>query len=127
MDVFVYGTLTDRERTADILERFSYRSSAVLDGLHRVDGRYPTLSPGGETTGRILSTPEIDALDGYEGVASGLYVRVTVPRAEDGTVDVYVGDPTRLGVSDDWPAGGSVGERVRQYIDSNCVVVREQY
>lgn len=124
MDVFVYGTLTDRERTADILDRFTYRSSAVLAGLHRVDGQYPTLSPGGETTGRILSTPEIDALDGYEGIASGLYVRVTVPRADGGTVEVYVGDPTRLGVSDDWPAGGAFGERVRDYVAVNDIVVR---
>ena len=126
MDVFVYGTLTDRERVTDILERFTYRSSAILDGLHRVDGRYPTLLPGGETTGRILSTPEGDELDSYEGVDSGLYVRVTVPRADSETVELYVGDPNRLGVSDDWPAGKSFDERVRAFIDSNGVVVRDR-
>lgn len=126
MDVFVYGTLTDRERTAALLDRFSYRNRAILDGLRRVDGRYPTLAPGGETTGRILSTPELDSLDSYESVETGLYVRVSVPRADGGAVEVYVGDPDRLGADDDWPTGETFPDHVREYIENNAVVVRER-
>lgn len=128
--VFVYGTLTDPERVAEVLDEprdWSFVGDATLHGLQRVDGRYPTLAPGGRVDGRVLETDAIAALDAYEGVDRGLYVRVRVPYAdsdgvgddrgtdsdgvdddrepdgggvddESGTVAVYVGDPDRLGV-----------------------------
>jgi len=125
VSIFVYGTLTDRERAASVLDEFTYRGRATLDGLHRVDGRYPTLLPGGEVTGRLLGTDDLAALDRYEGVADGLYVRVSVPRASDGTAETYVGNPARLGVADEWPGDGTFGERVRQYLDEQSVVLRK--
>ncbi|MFC6736890.1 gamma-glutamylcyclotransferase, partial [Halolamina salina] len=111
MDVFVYGTLTEPERVASVVDAYAFLGSAVLSGLHPVQGEYPTLAPGGETGGRLLRTDDIDALDAYEGVDDGLYVRVSVPveRADssglDDTAAVYVGHPERLGVGDEvtWP------------------------
>ncbi len=91
MRVFVYGTLTDPDRIASVVETFEFVGTATLVGLHRVEGRYPTLAPGGETEGRLLDTPDVEALDAYEGVERGLYCRVTVP---DG-IAVYVGDPNQ--------------------------------
>jgi hypothetical protein len=116
---------------------FAYRGPATLDGLHRVEGRYPTLAPGGTTTGRLLATDEIGALDRYEGVAEGLYVRVSVPvEAESGTDDapadtaaVYVGDPARLDADADWPGEGPFPERVRTFVkdgDATVVLGREE-
>lgn len=117
MEVFVYGTLTDPTRVQQVVDDFDFRGDAVLDGLHRVDGEYPTLAPGGEVEGRILSTDDVAALDAYEGVDRGLYVRVPVPVTADApfgtdtgtytrtntgqrTVQVYVGDPDKLDVLD---------------------------
>jgi len=54
MDVFVYGTLTEPERVAEVLDSYVYVGPATLFGLHLVEGRYPTLAPGGETGGRLL-------------------------------------------------------------------------
>ena len=100
MDIFVYGTLTEPDRVAEVLDSYVYVGPATLFGLHLVEGRYPTLAPGGETGGRLLRTEEMDALDEYERVGEGLYRRVTVPLdAPDGHPDeaaVYVGDPDRL-------------------------------
>lgn len=111
MDVFVYGTLTEPERVASVVDSYAFLGSAVLSGLHPVQGEYPTLAPGGETGGRLLRTDDVDALDAYEGVDEDLYVRVSVPVDGAGddideAVAVYVGDPARLGVSDEvvWPA-----------------------
>lgn len=127
MLVFVYGTLTDPKRVADVVETFEFVGDATLVGLHRVDGRYSTLAPGGETEGRLLETPDIDALDSYEGVDRGLYNRVTVPSAEpsvDG-IAVYVGDPTKLGVTEpvSWPGDGSFESRMSQFFDRQGVRV----
>jgi len=103
MDVFVYGTLTEPERVAEVLDSYVYVGPATLFGLHLVEGRYPTLAPGGETGGRLLRTEELDALDEYERVETGLYRQVTIPLdAPGGHPDeaaVYVGDPdpTRRG------------------------------
>lgn len=128
MDCFAYGTLTDPDRAASVLDGFEYRGEAVIDGLHRVEGRYPTLAPGGTTDGRILRTDDVAALDSYEGVDRGLYVRVAVPcygtgdGTEDGTqnyggeVHVYVGDPARLDADAEWPGGGPFEERVERYV-----------
>ncbi|MFP8952020.1 gamma-glutamylcyclotransferase [Natrialbaceae archaeon A-arb3/5] len=131
MYVFVYGTLTDPEQVEAVLEtdQAVFGGTATLEGFHRVDGRYPTLAPGGRTAGRLLSVDEdeLARLDRYEGVERGLYVRVSVPRASgDETAEVYVGDPTRLGVDDrhEWPDGSSVRERVRRAIDSRSAVIR---
>lgn len=126
MDVFVYGTLADRTTAASLLEEFSYRGSARLVGLHRVDGRYPTLAPGGTTQGRLLRTAEIAALDDYEGVDRGLYVRVALPLADlesDDTVACYVGDPAAVGAPVDWPGSGPFPERVRAFCREEDVLV----
>lgn len=153
--VFVYGTLTDRARVADVLEpqanaddgggengpgaspSWSFVADATLRGLHRVDGRYPTVAPGGRVDGRLLETDAVGVLDAYEGVDRGLYARVRVPYADggvagDGTVDgdadavaVYVGDPDRLDVDGAvaWPGEGNLERRVRRYVEANDVVV----
>jgi gamma-glutamylcyclotransferase (GGCT)/AIG2-like uncharacterized protein YtfP len=146
MDVFVYGTLTEPEQVATVVDSYAFLGSAVLSGLHPVQGDYPTLAPGGETGGRLLRTDDVDALDAYEGVGDGLYVRVTIPVEDvdswevdrddeadlDAAASVYVGDPERLGVADEvvWPAvdGEAVefAERVRQYVRRNDVRVRPQ-
>lgn len=125
MDVFVYGTLTDPAVATRVLgDAHEYGSDARLDGLHRVDGRYPTLAPGGSVEGRLLRTERVAELDAYEGVDSGLYVRVAVPREAGGAVRTYVGDPARLGVDADWPGEGSFAERVRSYETDERVLVR---
>ena len=146
MDVFVYGTLTEPEQVAAVVDSYAFLGSAVLSGLHPVQGDYPTLAPGGETGGRLLRTEDADALDSYEGVESGLYVRVPVPiedvaswevdRDDEADLDaaaaVYVGDPDRLGVDDEvrWPEtdGGAAefADRVREYVRRNDVRVRPQ-
>lgn len=127
MDVFVYGTLTNRKRATDILDALDYRGSARLHGLHRQQGQYPTLGPGGHVDGRLLSTPNIAALDKYEGIDQGLYIRVSIPRTEcPGTVETYIGDPDALGVPASWPGDGPFEKRVRRYIDERDVSVSAQ-
>ncbi|MFW5896003.1 MAG: gamma-glutamylcyclotransferase family protein [archaeon] len=125
MDAFVYGTLTDPDRARAVIDDARFRGTARLVGLHVVEGQYPTLAPGGSTTGRILRTDQVEALDAYEGVGAGLYVRVTVPCEDGSTVETYVGDPTRLGVAAEvsWPGEGSFPDRVRAYVDRRDVVV----
>lgn len=126
-DVFVYGTLLDPHRIAAVLDIYEFGPDAHLEGVHRVDGTYPTLVPGGRADGAVIHTPDIEALDHYEGVDEGLYVRVSVPwSAGDGTVEVYVGDPGRLGVEAGWPDGGSLRQRVERYVEAHPVVVQPQ-
>jgi len=120
---FVYGTLTDPDTAAELLDSFSYDGPATLHGLHRVEGAYPTLLPGGSADGRILETPDVERLDRYEGVDSGLYVRVSLPCEDGRAVETYVGDPGRLGVADEWPGDGPFADRVRAYIDDHDVSV----
>lgn len=125
MLVFVYGTLTDPVRVDDVLDDWSFPGDAVLEGLHRVDGDYPTLAPGGRVPGRLLRTAEVDRLDRYERVEQGLYVRVSVPIHEDASAAaVYVGDPDRLGVDVEWPGDGPLVDRVLDYVETTDVVVR---
>ena len=125
MDVFVYGTLTDPDVATRVLGgEFEYGPEATLDGLHPVEGRYPTLAPGGTAVGRVLVTDRVADLDAYEGVDSGLYRRVTVPREAGGSVELYVGDPARLGADADWPGEGPFADRVRAYLEAERVVVR---
>ncbi|WP_440988634.1 gamma-glutamylcyclotransferase family protein [Haloarchaeobius baliensis] len=128
MDVFVYGTLTDAERVDELLHDWSFGPDAVLRGAHRVDGRYPTLAPGGETAGRLLRTPETAALDSYEGVDRGLYRRVAVRRrdGEGAPVHVYVGAPAELGVADataDWPDDPPTLGALAELVATECIVV----
>ncbi|MGM0684783.1 MAG: gamma-glutamylcyclotransferase family protein [Halobacteriota archaeon] len=108
MDVFVYGTLTEPERVAAVLDSYVFVGPATLTGLRPVEGRFPTLAPGGETAGRLLRTDETAALDEYEGVDDGLYHRMSVPLdAPAGHPDraaLYVGDPDRLDADATWPA-----------------------
>jgi gamma-glutamylaminecyclotransferase len=120
---FVYGTLTDPDTAAEVLPSFSYDGPATLHGLHRVDGAHPTLLPGGTVNGRILTTPAVETLDHYEGVGRGLYVRVTLPCDDGGTVETYVGDPARLGVDDGWSSDGPFADCVRSYLDDHDVRV----
>lgn len=124
MEVFVYGTLTEPSRVASVVDSFVFVGDAVLEGLHPVEGRFPTLAPGGETGGRLLRTPDVDALDAYEGVDSDLYVRVAVPRTDGGEVAVYVGDPDPLDADADWPGEGPFADRVRTYVSTAGVAVR---
>ncbi|WP_050031863.1 gamma-glutamylcyclotransferase family protein [Halorubrum halophilum] len=133
MDVFVYGTLTEPERVAEVLGSYVYVGPATLFGLHLVEGQYPTLAPGGETAGRLLRTEELDALDEYEGVGAGLYLRVAIPLdAPDGHPEkaaVYVGDPDRLDADAAWPGeddGDGLGfaDRVDRYLEREEVRVR---
>ncbi|WP_408960110.1 gamma-glutamylcyclotransferase [Natrinema sp. 74] len=138
MLVFVYGTLTEPERVATVLgcdpadAADVFVARATLEGLHRVEGRYPTLAPGGSVDGRLLAVDaaELDRLDDYEGVDDGLYVRVTIP-VVSGAPDVadrrcltYVGDPDRLGADANWPAGESFRDCVREVVARAEVVVR---
>lgn len=123
MECFVYGTLTDSDRATGVLDSVEYRGPATLTGLHRVDGDYPTLLPGGSVSGRILLTDDESGLDSYEGVDRGLYVRVTVPYRGGETVETYVGNPERLGVAESWPGDGSFEDRVRDYLDDTRVRV----
>ncbi|MDY6817538.1 MAG: gamma-glutamylcyclotransferase family protein [Halobacteriales archaeon] len=126
--VFVYGTLTDPDRVAAVLPEYTFHGPAVLDGLHRVEGRYPTLAPDGTTEGRLLETPTIESLDEYEGVHAGLYVRCSVPMVPDHenveTAEVYVGDPALLDAPADWPGSGSFADRVHAYVQANDVRLR---
>ncbi|WP_254761792.1 gamma-glutamylcyclotransferase family protein [Natrinema marinum] len=135
MLVFVYGTLIEPERVATVLERDpadaadAFAGRATLEGLCRVAGRYPTLVPGGSADGRLLAIDEtgLATLDEYEGVDTGLYVRVAVPIASSGPADrcfVYVGEPKRLGVDATWPGDGAFRDRVRQVVSRTDVVVR---
>jgi gamma-glutamylcyclotransferase (GGCT)/AIG2-like uncharacterized protein YtfP len=127
MDVFVYGTLTDPERVAAVVEGFAFVGGAVCRGLHPVEGRYPTLVPGGEVAGRLLRVDEagLSSLDRYEGVGSGLYVRVAVPYAGEGADEVamYVGDPDRLDAPGGWPGDGPFRRRVCRHVDDAGVTV----
>ena len=141
MYVFAYGTLTDADRAAAILDEFEFCGDRVLDGLHRIEGIYPTLARGGKVRGRLLRTDGIDALDGYEGVDRGLYVRVPVPIADEtgsqdgtaarddgtdaSTAEVYVGDPDALGAASvSWPGSGSFRDRVERYVREERVHLR---
>jgi len=141
--VFVYGTLTDRQQVSTLLTEFTFGPSAVCHGLQRVDGRYPTLVPGGEVTGRLLSTPELDRLDRYEGVDRGLYCRVRVPvgsargsetnDADQNATDhsafdvetaaVYIGEPSKIGVGPavGWPDAEGFSRSVRAYLETHPV------
>ena len=133
MDVFVYGTLTEPERVAEVLDSYVFVGPATLTGLRLVEGRYPTLAPGGETAGRLLRTEEMAVLDEYESVEDGLYLRENVPLdAPDGHPDraaVYVGDPDRLDADAAWPDDSAnrdreFAERVEAYLDRADVRVR---
>ncbi|MEM4781270.1 MAG: gamma-glutamylcyclotransferase family protein [Halalkalicoccus sp.] len=121
--VFVYGTLTDPERVDALLDRYDLGSEATLRGLRRVEGRYPTLAPGSEVEGRLLETPGIDRLDNYEGVDSGLYVRVSVPVDDGRTAECYVGDPSLLEADAEWPGSGPFAERVRSYLADHAIEI----
>ncbi|MFC7176640.1 gamma-glutamylcyclotransferase family protein [Halosegnis marinus] len=125
MRVFVYGTLCDPARVREVAPSADLGPAATLYGLRRVEGRYPTLAPGGSVAGRILRTDDIAVLDAYEGVERGLYVRVSVP-AEEGPVETYVGDPDRLDTAEPvaWPGSGPLAERVRAYVEDEGVTVR---
>ncbi|TKX68596.1 gamma-glutamylcyclotransferase family protein [Halorubrum sp. GN11GM_10-3_MGM] len=128
MDVFVYGTLTEPERVAAVADSFVFVGPATLTGLQLVEGRYPTLAPGGETAGRLLRTEAVDALDAYEDVDGGLYVREPVPLDAPAdypeTAAVYVGDPERLDADATWPGSGPFADRVRSVLDERDVRVR---
>jgi len=134
---FVYGTLTDDEQVAGLLDSYRVVGDAVCVGLRRIDGRYPTLVPGGEVAGRLLSTPELDRLDRYEGVDRGLYCRVRVPLESASsdvsdsdhsvfdieTAAVYVAEPSKVGVGPEvgWPEAEGFSQSVTTYLGTNSV------
>ena len=124
MDAFVYGTLRDPKRARELLGHADFGPDALLRGLHRVDARHPTLAPSGETRGRVLRLrdDDLEALDAYEGVDRGLYVRVRV-QGDRGALWTYVGDPTRLGAEVTWPGPGPFRRQVERYVDANDVRV----
>jgi len=150
MDVFVYGTLTEPDRVREVLDSFAFVGAARLEGLRVVEGRYPTLAPpvdsddgtggridddgiGGDAAvgGRLLRTDEIAALDAYERVGDGLYVRVSVPLVDPdggrrGEAAVYVGDPERLDAAAAWPGSGPFESRVERTVRNCGVTVRVQ-
>lgn len=137
MDIFVYGNLTEPEQVGQVIDSFAFLGPAVLTGLHPVQGEYPTLAPGGRTGGRLLRTDEIEALDGYERVGDDLYVRISIPLVQDesepeSTVEVYVGDPTRLGVEEPvaWPGSAEsepFDDRVERYLREEAVQVQRRH
>ncbi|GAA0211892.1 gamma-glutamylcyclotransferase family protein [Halobaculum roseum] len=151
MDVFVYGTLTEPDRVREVLDSFAFVGAARLEGLRVVEGRYPTLAPpvedgdAGDGTddgidgigvdaavgGRLLRTDGIEALDAYERVDDGLYVRVSVPLVgpdgeRRGEAAVYVGDPERLDAPASWPGSGPFEARVARTVRERGVTVRVQ-
>jgi len=134
--VFVYGTLTDPQQVSRLLEEYRFGPSAVCHGLQRIDGRYPTLVPGGQVAGRLLVTNEVDRLDEYEGLDRGLYCRVSAPLVDPhslaadenrlvavDTAEIYIGNPTAIGVSKqtDWPEAGPFNHCVKQYVETNNI------
>ena len=141
--VFVYGTLTDDSQVADLLDSYRFVGDAVCRGLTRLDGRYPTLAPGGadeagetgETvSGRLLETSERERLDRYEGVDRGLYHRFTLPvdteseePVEYDTANVYIGAPAGLGIDPPpehrWPGDGAFPDRVAAYLSARAVKI----
>jgi gamma-glutamylcyclotransferase (GGCT)/AIG2-like uncharacterized protein YtfP len=127
VDLFVYGTLTAPGRVATLVDAYVFVGPARVEGLHPVEGRHPTLAPGGTGAGRLLRIDDDDvaAVDDYEG-APDLYVRVPIPLAGGDAVHTYVGDPAALGVADEvaWPGEGTLDERVRRYVADAEVVVR---
>jgi gamma-glutamylcyclotransferase (GGCT)/AIG2-like uncharacterized protein YtfP len=124
VDAFVYGTLRDPERTRELLGHAAFGPDARLVGLGRASGRYPTLVPGGATDGRVLrlSGNDLAALDAYEGVDRGLYVRVRIP-GDDRDCWTYVGDPDALSVDVEWPGDGPLESRVQRYVAATDVRV----
>mgnify|MGYP000087705383 CR=1 FL=1 len=129
--VFVYGTLTDDERVASLLDSYRFVGAATCVGLRRVDGRYPTLVPGDSVTGRLLETDDIERLDRYEGVDRGLYHRVSVSLASSlaatvstPTASVYLGEPAALGLGSldqYWPGTGAFSARVERYLPATRI------
>ncbi|QZP36976.1 gamma-glutamylcyclotransferase family protein [Halobaculum magnesiiphilum] len=81
--------------------------------------------------GRLLRTDEMAALDAYERVDDGLYVRVSVPLVgpdgeRRGEAAVYVGDPARLDAPASWPGSDPFEERVARTVRERGVTVRVQ-
>jgi gamma-glutamylcyclotransferase (GGCT)/AIG2-like uncharacterized protein YtfP len=121
--VFVYGTLTDPARVDALVDDWEDTGEAILEGLERVDGRYPTLAPGGRTSGRLLLTPELDRLDEYEAVDRELYLRVAVPVVDGDRAWLYVGAPEALDAPVSWPGTGSFADRVDAVLAARSVRV----
>ncbi|MDQ2050653.1 gamma-glutamylcyclotransferase family protein [Natronolimnohabitans sp. A-GB9] len=132
MQLFVYGTLTDPAQIEAIVDAgpgtFEFVGPTTLEGFRRVDGRYPTLVPGGSVEGRLLAVDKraLERLDRYEGVDQGLYVRIAVPKADGGQGWVYVGHPDRLGADADaaWPDERSFREAVETAAARRDAVLR---
>ena len=129
---FVYGTLTDDEQVAGLLDSYRVVGDAVCVGLRRIDGRYPTLVPGDRVAGRLLETADGDRLDRYEGVDRGLYHRFSVPVVDEiaptvsvETATVYIAEPAGLGIDTapdaGWPGSGAFADRVADYLAANPV------
>ena len=131
VQIFVYGTLTEPTRVESLFGdgpgTYEILGPATLEGFRRVDGTYPTLLPGGTVDGELLAIDDraLERLDRYEGVDRGLYVRVTVPKADGGSAQFYVGDPDKLDATADavWTDERPFGDAVRRYIMREDTVV----
>lgn len=82
MNLFVYGTLRADGPSAGLLARFKRFPAEVCGQLYRMPAGYPALVLGGakRVAGEYIEAvdPETLALvDLYEGVADGLYQRVS--------------------------------------------------
>lgn len=98
MLLFAYGTLQVPQRVCEVVGRtISCRvvgGGAVRGVLYDVRGAYPALRPSASANdivpGVLLELDEdvLPALDAYEGVAEGLYVRERCAvQLDDGTVE----------------------------------------
>ncbi len=82
MYVFVYGTLTDPGRVESVVGdgRYEFDGPATLEDS-TASRAIPDARPGGSVDGRLLDVDDaaLERLDRYEGVDTGLYVRLGVP------------------------------------------------
>ena len=94
LPLFVYGTLMRGRRRHDLLDGCDFLGPATTaEPMILVDcGGYPALlrgTDGSSVWGELYAVPpeRIPALDHYEGVSSGEYIRVwiNVSREPDGT------------------------------------------
>lgn len=88
--VFVYGTLLNRDVRDAIIGRSTTTYSDVLEGYKKV-GLNIVEEPKSEVDGVYfeVTAEELERLDKYEGVATGLYKRVDVTLASGDEAIVY--------------------------------------
>lgn len=95
--LFVYGTLMSAGEAIDLLEGCERVGTATVNGtLYDIDGDFPALmlAGNGQIHGEVWRCPveRLAELDGYEGVAQGLFRRVGV-QADRWPCWTYVAGP----------------------------------